>query len=659
MKHLKYQYNNKLIFHLNFNKLVITVLLFNIINYCSAQECPPNIDFEQGNFNQWKCYIGDVEVGPNSTNNITLVSANGPVQDRHTMYGGASAINLKDYYGNFPVLCPNGSNYSIKLGNNLGGAEADGLSYDFIIPSGRNTFSLVYNYAVVFQDPNHLKHQQPRLELEIINITDSVKIQCSSFEFIPNGSALPGFYLSARSDSTPVWCKDWSAVTVNLNGLAGKKIRMFFKTADCTFNRHFGYAYLDINTECSSEFIGAAFCKDDTAVNLIAPYGYKNYTWYNSSFSNILGIGQQIKFVPPPQSGMSIAVEITPFSGYGCIDTLYTRLYDTLKLIANAGKDIASCNGEEVQIGDIPKSGVNYHWVPELGLSNVNISNPRVNIDTTTEFILRISNSGGGCINYDTVKVIASNIDTSLILLGKSLFCKASTDSALLYVNLTDSIQWFKDDFPIVNNYSPNYLVKETGKYFATLYTKYGCLAQTRDQFVTIETPVQGIRYPLKYAVKNLPITLDARTFGKAILWNPLMNLTAGNTVTPVFNASFENDYLYNVEITSNADCLTIDTQVVRVIKEIKVFVPTAFTPNNDGLNDFLKPTFIGFKKFSYFKIFNRLGQLVFDLQNHQQGWNGKLNNTIQPTGTYVWMFQALGVDDKLYNEKGVSVLIR
>ncbi len=57
--------------------------------------------------------------------------------------------------------------------------------------------------------------------------------------------------------NAPIWYKDWTAVSINLDGLAGKTIRLFFKTADCTFRRHFGYAYIDVNAECSGEFVGA------------------------------------------------------------------------------------------------------------------------------------------------------------------------------------------------------------------------------------------------------------------------------------------------------------------------------------------------------------------------------------------------------------------
>ncbi len=156
-----------------------------------------------------------------------------------------------------------------------------------------------------------------------------------------------------------------------------------------------------------------------------------------------------------------------------------------------------------------------------------------------------------------------------------------------------------------------------------------------------------------------MPLELEARLFGERLLWNPFINLNNPNSTKPLFTSSIEQDYLYKIEITSNAGCLTIDTQQVKVIKEIKIYVPSAFTPNGNGLNDFLKPSMFGIKEFYFFRVFNRLGQLVYNMQNNQQGWNGIINNKPQPTGAYVWVVQCLGLDNKIYTEKGTTVLIR
>ncbi|MGZ4049848.1 MAG: hypothetical protein ACXVNN_10825, partial [Bacteroidia bacterium] len=324
--------------------------------FANAQTCPPNIDFETGTFNGWKCYIGRADT-VNGENVLDLQLSPGPVFNRHTMYTANSGDGV-DPYGGFPVNCHNGSGHSIRLGNNSAGTEAEGISYEFTIPEGQDIYSLIYHYAVVFQDPNHKEYQQPRLVIEITNVTDNKRIDCSSFTFIPYGSILPGFFESPNpGGETPVWCKDWSAVSVNLDGNAGKTIRLFFKTADCTFKKHFGYAYIDVNSECSSNFVGSTYCRDDTAVNLTAPFGYQNYTWYNNTFTNVLGTQQTIRFQPPPLPGSTFAVTVVPYDGYGCIDTLYARLEDSLSVKAYAGRDTLSCNLNPVPIGGNAKPG--------------------------------------------------------------------------------------------------------------------------------------------------------------------------------------------------------------------------------------------------------------------------------------------------------------
>src|SRR3954469_629787 len=340
-----------------------------------AQECPPNIDFETGTFDNWTCYIGSAGES-NGVNQISLQPSGGPIPGRHTMF--SANTGEVDEYGGFPVSCPNGSGHSIRLGNNSAGTQAEGISYTFTIPANRNVYSLIYYYAVVFQDPNHEIYQQPRLEIEITNVTDGSVIYCSSFTFIPYGSILPGFFESPNPNGdSPVWCKDLSAVSINLDGNAGKTIRLFFKTADCTFRRHFGYAYIDVNSDCGGNFVGATFCPDDTAIYVVGPYGFQDYTWYDNTLTQVLGTQQVLTLSPPPQSGTTLAVKMEPYEGYGCSTTKFTTLRDTLTVTAHAGTDTLSCNLNPVPIGAAPKDGLRYTWSPAAGLSNANVSNPQ------------------------------------------------------------------------------------------------------------------------------------------------------------------------------------------------------------------------------------------------------------------------------------------
>ena len=178
---------------------ILALFLITLVSLRSLSQCPPNIDFEMGTFDNWTCYTGNVSAA-GGTNNIFLTNSGGPMPTQHTMYS-APSVEV-DYFGGFPVLCPNGSGKSIRLGNNTGGGQAEGISYEFTIPAGRDVYSLIYHYAVVFQDPNHEIFQQPRLEIEVLNVTDNTVLYCSSFTFIPFGNGLPGFFVSPYQQDT-------------------------------------------------------------------------------------------------------------------------------------------------------------------------------------------------------------------------------------------------------------------------------------------------------------------------------------------------------------------------------------------------------------------------------------------------------------------------
>jgi gliding motility-associated-like protein len=90
-----------------------------------------------------------------------------------------------------------------------------------------------------------------------------------------------------------------------------------------------------------------------------------------------------------------------------------------------------------------------------------------------------------------------------------------------------------------------------------------------------------------------------------------------------------------------------------------QVFVPSAFTPNGDGTNDYLRPIGAGIKEIRYFFVYNRWGQLVFTGTANGTGWDGRINGALQSTGVYVWQVKAvdyLGYDFFL---TGTAALLR
>lgn len=288
--------------------------------HVNAQTCPPNLDFEKGDFSNWECFTGNASVSGDK--NLISLTPSSPSQGRHEIITSTTKPR-KDPYGNFPVFCPYGGNYSVKLGNENVGGEAEGLSYTFTVPSTIDTFTFTYYYAVVFQDPAHSLKEQPRFFVTAYDVATQEVINCASYDYVANGT-LPGFQKSALDSG--VLYKTWSPTSLQFAGMADRKVRLEFKTADCTLGGHFGYAYVDVGSGCSNILATAPYCKESNSLILNAPYGYKSYTWYNEDFTQIVGDQQSITFSPAPATSGVYNVDVVPYPGYGCRDTLYATV---------------------------------------------------------------------------------------------------------------------------------------------------------------------------------------------------------------------------------------------------------------------------------------------------------------------------------------------
>jgi gliding motility-associated-like protein len=116
----------------------------------------------------------------------------------------------------------------------------------------------------------------------------------------------------------------------------------------------------------------------------------------------------------------------------------------------------------------------------------------------------------------------------------------------------------------------------------------------------------------------------------------------------------------YTVLVFDDAGCLDSAHVKVKVFKTNPyVFVPTAFTPNGDGLNDMVRPIAVGVKQINYFSIYNRWGQLVFKTSINGKGWDGTVQGKKQGSNVFVWMVSAIDYLDKPIFLKGTVTLIR
>ena len=192
-------------------------------------------------------------------------------------------------------------NKSIRLGNCITGAEAEGLYYTMRV-STQNALLFIY-YSIVVEAPGHGTAQDPTFVIRVskknasnqwVQISDTLCYMVSSYGLVngQNGwhTYPAGFY------------RDWNKVAVNLNNYIYEDIRLEIYMGDCSQHGHYGYCY--IAGDCQAMSIGASGCPAGftTVVDTLkAPTGLDNYVWYKSRvdgryISNLNDVPSEIGF---------------------------------------------------------------------------------------------------------------------------------------------------------------------------------------------------------------------------------------------------------------------------------------------------------------------------------------------------------------------------
>lgn len=153
-------------------------------------------------------------------------------------------------------------------------------------------------------------------------------------------------------------------------------------------------------------------------------------------------------------------------------------------------------------------------------------------------------------------------------------------------------------------------------------------------------------------------VTLNPVISGNAatILWTPSTWLTNPSIANP--SASPQLDTAYVISVRNGAGCEASDTVRIKVRQANDIFVPTGFTPNNDGKNDVIRPLYGPAFSIYEFSVFTRWGQQVFS-SDGGAGWDGKNGGSEMPAGVYVYIVRARKRDGTEVMKKGSFALIR
>lgn len=142
--------------------------------------------------------------------------------------------------------------------------------------------------------------------------------------------------------------------------------------------------------------------------------------------------------------------------------------------------------------------------------------------------------------------------------------------------------------------------------------------------------------------------------------WSPSDGLSCINCPNPI--ATPEVSTTYTLTYSDQLGCFMFDTTITIVIDDdYSIYVPNAFTPDGDGINDIFKVESYGFKEFKSFAIFNRWGELLYETQDLNKGWDGTYPNgdKAQSEQVYVYRFTAKRFNGEEVEKIGSVLLLR
>ncbi len=401
------------------------------------------------------------------------------------------------------------------------------------------------------------------------------------------------------------------------------------------------------------DFIDTLICVPDAVtLNASNPAGTGVFSW--TPLTNITNPNTASPTVNPTTNTWYVV----QLNDNGCLnkDSVHVRVVGNVTL--NAMADTTICRTDAVQL-TANTDGLQFTWSPGATLSDPAILNPVATptlATTTYQIVARI----GSCQATDNV--IITTVPYPIADAGSPQTICYNTSTQLNGTHDGSSFTWtpalYLNDPRILNPISSP---PRTTQYILSSFDTRGCPKPGRDTIlITVNPRVRAFAGRDTTVVVGQPLQFNG-TGGVNYVWTPPSYLSNPNIANPIAIYGSEVDSIrYKLVVTDAIGCPDSAFVKVNVFKTAAyVFVPTAFTPNNDGLNDLVAPIAVGMQRINYFSIYNRWGQLVFTTTVNGRGWDGRIGGAIQTTGVFVWMVSAIDYTGRPFFQKGTVALIR
>ena len=345
------------------------------------------------------------------------------------------------------------------------------------------------------------------------------------------------------------------------------------------------------------------------------------------------------------------------------VNTTYTvtaslgpcMLTDDVVISVNNPNPVAAGTGGTICVGEtfaVSASGTtSYSWAPAGSVANPTGQFTTVNPTVTTTYTVTGTSPCG--ITTDTVIVHVNPLP--VVDAGPdSTVCP--NESVQLWASGGVTYSWTGTLLSATN--IPNPLstpLSQFSVYTVTVTDENGCSASANVTLQLFNPPVANAGADIEIFLYDSTQLFGSG--GASYLWTPSTGLSDPTSSSPW--ASPEVTTTYVLVITTADGCVDMDTVVVSVNDEPIVEVPSAFTPDKDGHNDYLKILRRGVFELEEMVIYNRWGEVVFEGHNLSDWWDGTFKGQPADVGVYVYHLKGIGYNNKQIEKEGNITLLR
>ncbi len=305
-----------------------------------------------------------------------------------------------------------------------------------------------------------------------------------------------------------------------------------------------------------------------------------------------------------------------------CGEDTVEAYFSLIEFKVDAGRDTSVCVGDSAQIGLTEVSDFVYRWSPPEGLSDTTISNPVATISGPKTYILRVIDLISGCSAIDSLSVDLIKNDGS-VLPEDTVLCAGDT----FFINLKPEVtnpEWH-DGSTSLSYVSVGDTLISVKAYINS------CFFNDSLQIDYINPPVTGLPKDTVFC-DGFGVNLSAIFPGANYLW--LHN----NSTKSVEHIQYTG--WFHLRIANRCGSLLDSVYVESEDCSCYPFVPNAFTPNSDNLNEGFKPSLNCDLTHYDFSVFNRWGERIFQSTDPSVTWDGQVQGRDVQTNVYFWILR-------------------